>query len=62
MLKMFLLIPFITLEVAAILGLIYFTVFINQEIGLLIGFIALITISCFLVLVYAKDDKGQDNA
>ena len=62
MLKLFLLLPFFTLNAAMTLGLIYFTVFINQGIGLLIGFIALITISCFLVLVYAKDDKGQDNA
>ena len=57
MLKMFLLIPFITLEVAMTLGLIYFTAFVNPGAGFLISLVVIITLSCVLVLVHAADNK-----
>ena len=59
MLKLFLLVPFFTLNVAMTLGLIYVTVFINPETGFVVSLITVIALSCALVLVYAKDDKGE---
>ena len=57
MLKLFLLIPFFTLNVAVTLGLIYFTVFINPEVGFLVSLITVIVLSCTLVLVYNHNGK-----
>ena len=57
MLKLFLLIPFFTLNVAVTLGLIYFTVFINPEVGFLVSLITVIVLSCVLVLVYNHNGK-----
>ena len=58
MLKLFLLLPFFTLNVAMTLGLIYFTVFIDPGIGLLISFVAILILSCALVLVC--EHKGKE--
>ena len=44
MLKLFLLIPFFTLNAAATLGLIYYTIFINGEVGFLISFVVVIVL------------------
>ena len=57
MLKLFLLIPFFTLNVAMTLGLIYFTAFIDPATGLLASFIVLLFLSPALVLVY---EYGED--
>ena len=64
MLKLFLLIPFITLNVAMTLGLIYYTVFINSNVGLLISFITVIALLVPLsVMNFEKGlEGGQDNA
>ena len=48
MLKLFLLIPLITLQVLVILGLTYFTIFINTGAGLLAIFIGVIVILSLL--------------
>ena len=56
MLKLFLLIPFITLNVAMTLGLIYYTVFINSGVGLLVSFIAAIVILSLLATI-SFDEK-----
>ena len=60
MLKLFLLIPFITLNVAATLGLIYYTVFINSNVGFLISFIVVIVLLVPLsIMNFDKDlDRG----
>ena len=60
MLKLFLLIPFITLTVAATLGLIYYTVFINSNVGFLISFIVVIVLLVPLsIMNFDKDlDRG----
>ena len=58
MLKLFLLIPFFTLNVAMTLGIIYFTVFINYELGFLLSFVTVIVLSCALVLVWER--KGEE--
>ena len=58
MLKLFLLIPFFTLNVAMTLGLIYFTVFINPGAGFLISLVTVIALSCALVLVWER--KGEE--
>ena len=57
MLKLFLLIPLIALNVAMTLGLIYFTAFIDPAAGLLASFIVLLFLSSALVLVceYGED-------
>ena len=44
MLKLFLLIPFFTLNVAATLGLIYYTIFIDPNVGFLISFVVVIAL------------------
>ena len=51
MLKLFLIIPFLTLNVAMTLGLIYFTAFIYPGAGFLISLVVIIALSCALVLV-----------
>ena len=51
MLKMFLLLPLFTLNVAMTLGLIYFTAFVNPGAGFLVSLVVIITLSCALVLV-----------
>ena len=57
MLKLFLLLPFFTLDVAMTLGLIYFTAFIDPAAGLLASFIVLLFLSPALVLVYEYDGE-----
>lgn len=60
MLKLFLLIPFFTLNAAATLGLIYYTVFINSNVGLLISFI--VVIALLVPLSVMNFDEGlEDN-
>ena len=56
MLKLFLLIPFFTLNVAMTLGLVYYTVFINSEVGFLVSFIVVIALLVPLsVMNFEKD-------
>ena len=57
MLKLFLLLPFFTLNVAMTLGLIYFTMFIDPNMGFLICFIVVIALTVALVLLNEK--KGE---
>ena len=57
MLKLFLLIPLFTLNVAMTLGLIYFTVFIDPAAGLLASFIVLLFLSPALALIYEYDGE-----
>ena len=57
MLKLFLLLPLFTLNVAMTLGLIYFTVFIDANVGLLASFIVLLFLSSALVLVYEYGEE-----
>lgn len=57
MLKLFLLLPFFTLNVAMTLGLIYFTAFINMEAGLVTSLVVILILSCALVLVYEYDGE-----
>ena len=59
MLKLFLLVPFFTLNVAMTLGLIYFTVFINPETGFVVSLITVIALSCALVLMNMSKDEGN---
>ena len=59
MLKLFLLIPFITLNVAMTLGLIYYTVFINSSVGFLVSFIVVITLLVPLSIIIFE--KGMNN-
>ena len=56
MLKLFLLIPFITLNVAATLGLIYYTAFIDSNVGFLISFI--VVIALLVPLSIMNFDRG----
>ena len=58
MLKLFILLPFFTLNVAMTLGLIYFTAFIDPAAGLLASFIVLLFLSPALVLVC--EHKGEE--
>lgn len=58
MLKLFLLIPFFTLNVAMTLGLIYFTAFINMEAGLVTSLVVILILSCALVLVC--EHRGEE--
>ena len=58
MLKLFILLPFFTLNVAMTLGLIYFTAFIDPAAGLLASFIVLLFLSPALVLVF--EHKGEE--
>ena len=62
MLKLFLLLPFFTLNAAMTLGLIYFTVFIDPNVGFLISFVAVISLSVALVVVCEHEDRGKGNA
>ena len=57
MLKLFLLLPLFTLNVAMTLGLIHFTAFIDPAAGLLASFIVLLFLSSELVLIY---EYGED--
>ena len=59
MLKIFLLIPFITLNVAATLGLIYYTVFINSNVGFLISFITVIALLVPLSIMNFEKDMNN---
>ena len=59
MLKLFLLIPFITLNVAATLGLIYYTVFINSNVGFLISFIVVIALLVPLSIMNFEKDMNN---
>lgn len=62
MLKLFLLIPFFTLNVAMTLGLIYFTVFIDPEMGFSISLVVVIVIAVALVLVSAMKGDNEHGA
>ena len=57
MLKLFLLLPLFTLNVAMTLGLIYFTAFIDPATGLLASFIVLLFLSSELALIYEYDGE-----
>ena len=57
MLKLFLLLPLFTLNVAMTLGLIYFTAFIDPAAGLLASFIVLLFLSSELVLVFEYGEE-----
>ena len=59
MLKLFLLIPFITLNVAMTLGLIYYTVFINGEVGFLVSFIVVIALLVPLSIMNFEKDMNN---
>ncbi len=59
MLKLFLLIPFFTLNAAMTLGLIYFTAFVNNEVGFLISFIVVIVLLVPLSII--NFEKGMNN-
>ena len=59
MLKLFLLIPFFTLNAAMTLGLIYFTIFINPNVGFLISFVVVIALAVALVLAYEHEGNKQ---
>lgn len=61
MLKLFLLIPFITLNVAATLGLIYFTLFINPGVGSLVGFVLVIVLLSLLVTVNFNESLEKES-
>ena len=56
MLKLFLLIPLIVLEVAAILGLVYYTVVMESPVGLLVIFVGVIVILSLLATI-SFDEK-----
>lgn len=55
MLKLFLLIPFFTLNAAMTLGLIYFTVFVDLEVGALISFVVIMSLSLALIVVNSQE-------
>ena len=56
MLKMFLIIPLIVLEVVAILGFVYYTVVMESPVGLLAIFIGVIVILSLLATI-SFDEK-----
>lgn len=56
MLKMFLLIPLIVLEVVAILGLVYYTVVMESPVGLLAIFVGVIVLLSLLATI-SFDEK-----
>ena len=60
MLKLFLLLPFFTLNAALTLGLIYYTIFINSNVVFLISFIVVIVLLVPLsIMNFDKDlDRG----
>ena len=60
MLKLFLLIPFITLNVAATLGLIYYTIFIDGNVGFLISFVVVIALVSVLTIVDFDKVSGKE--
>ena len=62
MLKLFLLLPFFTLNAALTLGLIYFTVFIDPNVGFLISFIAVISLTVALVIVHEHENRRKGDA
>ena len=51
MLKLFLIIPLIVLEVVAILGLVYYTVVMESPVGLLVIFVGVIVLLSLLVTI-----------
>ncbi len=57
MLKLFLLLPLFTLNVAMTLGLIYFTVFIDPAAGSVASFIVILFLSPALALIYEYGDE-----
>ena len=59
MLKLFLLIPFFTLNVAMTLGLIYFTIFINPNVGFLISFVVVIALLVPLSIMNFEKDMNN---
>lgn len=56
MLKLFLLIPLIVLEVVAILGLVYYTVVMESPVGLLVIFVGVIVLLSLLATI-SFDEK-----
>ena len=56
MLKLFLIIPLIVLEVVAILGLVYYTVVMESPVGLLAIFVGVIVILSLLATI-SFDEK-----
>lgn len=60
MLKLFLLIPFFTLNVAMTLGLIYFTIFINPEAGSLISFVVIIVLLVLLSVMNFNENLEEE--
>ena len=56
MLKLFLLIPLIVLEVVAILGLVYYTVVMESPVGLLAIFVGVIVLLSLLATI-SFDEK-----
>ena len=56
MLKMFLIIPLIVLEVVAILGLVYYTVVMESPVGLLVIFVGVIVLLSLLATI-SFDEK-----
>lgn len=60
MLKLFLLVPFFTLNAAMTLWLIYFTIFINPEMGFLIGFVVVIALLVLLTIIHFNSDMEKE--
>ena len=56
MLKLFLIIPLIVLEVVAILGLVYYTVVMESPVGLLVIFVGVIVLLSLLATI-SFDEK-----
>ena len=56
MLKLFLIIPLIVLEVVAILGLVYYTVVTESPVGLLVIFVGVIVLLSLLATI-SFDEK-----
>ena len=60
MLKLFLLIPLITLEVVATLSLIYFTVFVDPGAGFLVTFLGVLTLLTFLAFIDFYENQLEE--
>ena len=59
MLKIFLLIPFFTLNAAMTLGLIYFTAFVDPMAGFVTSLVVVVILAAALVLVYEHEGNKQ---
>ena len=58
MLKLFLIIPLIVLEVVAILGLVYYTVVMESPVGLLAIFVGVIVLLSLLATISFDEKHG----